>query len=317
MASITSQSLMRDPAHALEAQVGEQLVRPAAPLVLDLSQPYNMYLTPAQAQSYLALMKDDTYRTPFHDPIKNLFGKHTRRILQLLDGPLALIDLGPGFPDKTLPLFAYLKQSLIACTYVPVDINRHFLDLAASTAQAEGFGALPLNCLFEEIARNLPSVLSQLGSRSAVVIFGLTFMNYSPERVSRLLTDLGPMVNRVVVAAELHTLPSPENMLLPYKTTAAEDFNFQVLKLLRWNRSDFDYKVRFVDNHIEMGFSPKVPVPLGGSGHVLTPSTYILTAVSYRYTLRQFHSLLTPLFTEVEVVTDPTAPVALAILGNC
>jgi len=308
---------MRDPAQALEAQIGEQLARTPAPSVVDLSQPYNMYLTAAQAQSYLVLMKDDTYRTPFHDPIKNLFGKYAGDLLQLLDGPLALIDLGPGLPDKTLPLFAYLKRSSIACTYVPVDISQHFLGLAASMAQSQGFVALPLNCLFEEIAHNLPSVLSQLGARSALVIFGLTFMNYSPERVSRLLADLGPMVNRVVVAAELHTPPSPEHILLPYRTTAAEDFNFQVLKLMRWKRSDFNYEVRFVENHIEMGFSSKLPVALGSSGHVLKPSTYVLTAVSYRYTSRQLRAFLTPLFPEVKIVTDPAAPVALAILDNC
>jgi uncharacterized SAM-dependent methyltransferase len=276
-----------------------------------------MYLTAAQAQSYLVLMKDDTYRTPFHDPIKNLFGKYAGDLLEFLDGPLALIDLGPGFPDKTLPLFAYLKRSPIACTYVPVDISQHFLGLAASTAQSHGFVSLPLNCLFEEIARNLPSVLSQLGARSVLVIFGLTFMNYSPERVGRLLADLKPMVNRVVVAAELHTQPSPEQILLPYRTTAAEDFNFQVLKLLHLNRSDFNYEVRFVENHIEMGFSSKLPVALGSGGYVLRPSTYILTAVSYRYTSRQFRTFLAPLFADVKIVTDPTAPVALAILGNC
>src|SRR4051812_16533992 len=95
-----------------------------------LIEPHLLYLGAQQADDYLELMKNPKYAESFHSDTVKLI---QREVLQLFPGNLkgvTLIDLGPGYPDKSLPIAASLINRKIALDYIPVDISERFLEIA-------------------------------------------------------------------------------------------------------------------------------------------------------------------------------------------
>lgn len=126
-------------------------------------------------------------------PYFNLVTKPEREYLQSIAKDIAdilpdnfeYIDLGPGTEHKEQFLFDELRKQGKTFTYIPVDISDHFLDIAESHITKQGIPVRRMKASFEE----LPELLGK-PTIPRFVSLGLTFSNYTPQDILKLLSDI-------------------------------------------------------------------------------------------------------------------------------
>lgn len=155
---------------------------------LYLDQPSNLYLADAQVNAYLKLMGNAAYSAVFHNPTRDLIAKNVSRIVKGLRTPIHIIDLGPGYPDKTFPLLEKLDTR--NCVYIPVDIGKRFLKVAVDAIKKYHIKSLPQHVLFEDMPKFLTAKYFKNASVRRLVVLGLTFMNYRPTVIVGLLRKM-------------------------------------------------------------------------------------------------------------------------------
>ena len=83
-------------------------------------------------------------------------------------------------------MFDELKKQGKTFTYVPVDISDHFLEMAESHATSQGIPVRKVKASFEE----LPEVLGESTVQRFIFLTGLTFSNYAPQEILKLLVNI-------------------------------------------------------------------------------------------------------------------------------
>lgn len=153
--------------------------------VWDFSDSLLLY-TQSGSEVYEQLQEVDT-------PYFNLVTKPERKYLQsvakdiadILPDNFEYIDLGPGTEHKEQFLFDELKKQGKTFTYIPVDISDHFLNIAESHASKQGIPVRRMKASFEE----LPELLGK-PTIPRFVSIGLTFSNYAPQDILKLLANI-------------------------------------------------------------------------------------------------------------------------------
>lgn len=150
-------------------------------------------------QVYEQLQEEDTtyfklVTKPEHGYLKSI----AKNIADILPDNFEYIDLGPGTEHKEQFLFDELKKQNKTFTYVPVDISDHFLDMAESHATAQGIPVRKVKSSFEE----LPEVLGEV-TVPRFVSLGLTFSNYAPQEILKLLTEIAGPNGFVFINAQM------------------------------------------------------------------------------------------------------------------
>src|SRR5581483_8533641 len=202
-----------------------------------LGNPSNLYLVEKQANAYLKLMARP-YGDGFHARIRSLIARHSGDLLTGLGRIIDLVDLGPGYPDKTFPLLTYMQLHHMDGRYMPVDISQRFLDVSVAACRPFGFPIVPHHLLFEE----LPAELRKARTRgNRLILMGVTFMNYKPERILPLLGDMANTGDSVVLAGELYQPHKIDAMLAPYQTEQAKAFNLLPLEVAGISQSSLRY----------------------------------------------------------------------------
>lgn len=309
--STSSPKARLDKAHnELLRQIKKALEKRPRAKTLWLDHPANLYLTQYQSDVYLQLMADKDYPRVFHDPVKELFQQNRDSILVGLRPPIDIIDLGPGYPDKTLPLLDLFRARGLAGRYIPVDVSQTFLQTARNAARPYVLPILPLLCLFEQLpARLREQEFASVPSR--LVLLGLTFMNYRPGTIISLLSRMVRKSDAVVVAAELADHRDQEELINPYYTEHARDLNLSVMRILRVPDHSVSYFVRMARGRIEMGFELTEDVVLS-NGDRLPRGLFIITAISYRYFSKDLEMYLRRRFRSVNIFLDTDGHVAVA-----
>jgi len=302
--TLTSKEVSEDPRGALERQISTADRRTGT---VWLDNPFNLYLIDRQAEVYLGLMHSSSYGKGFHATIRKLIEQNSESIISKLAGPLNVIDLGPGYPDKTFPLLERMRTEHLAGRYTPVDISHRFLKLAADACRPFGFSVKPCHLLFEE----LPKCLSGMNvSSGRLLLMGVTFMNYAPERACRLLSRLIRPGDAAVIAVELLRDGCLESIMQPYRSDQAKAFNFLPLEIVGVSPGSVDYFVRFERGRIEMGFEALRPVSIGKVQ--LPAGQQVVTSFSYRYRIQDLRELLEYHFSGVEIYSDAAESCAVA-----
>jgi hypothetical protein len=121
-----------------------------------------------------------------------------KNIADMLPNNFEYIDLGPGTEHKEQFLFDELKKQSKSFTYVPVDISDHFLKMAESHATSQGIPVRRVKASFEE----LPEALGE-STIPRFVSLGLTFSNYAPQEILKLLTDIAGPNGFVFINAQM------------------------------------------------------------------------------------------------------------------
>jgi hypothetical protein len=310
LAQPNTAAIVADPQRAIAIQLIDALMEATEtrPATLWLDKPYNLYLTRDQADAYLDAMEQPQYVSAFHDPLLGLIRAKADTLILPVSDHVAFLDLGPGRPDKSVPLLNALARAAAECEYIPVDINRTFLDIAAAVVGSSGFRVQPWQTLFEDLHLRLISNTS-LDHYQRMIMMGLTFMNYHPDEITALLATLVRPGDSAIVATELFV--SADHSERPYRTGAAQRFTFLPLAAIGVPTDAGQYFVRFKRNRVEMGFSMRRSVAVNGL--TIPAGTDVVTAVSYRYTAEQFSALLGNHF-KVTLFIDDSNTVAIAKL---
>lgn len=153
--------------------------------IWDFSDSLLLY-TASGSELYEQLQEVDTpYFNLVTKPEREYLQSIAKNIADTLPNNFEYIDLGPGTEHKEQFLFDELKKQGKTFTYIPVDISDHFLDVAESHASRQGILVRTMKASFEE----LPELLGK-PMLPRFVSIGLTFSNYAPQDILKLLADI-------------------------------------------------------------------------------------------------------------------------------
>jgi len=267
--------------------------------VWNFYNPKNLYLTDSQSKIYLELMGDIRYSSRFHDKTETLIKTNSKKIIDHFnEDSLLIIDLGPGYPSKTFPIIDDLKKQKKEIEYWGVDINQHFANIAKRTMLKRGISHSFSKIISFEVTAD---ALKKSGTNcQKLIIIGLTFMNFEPGYILNILKSCASGEKDVcLTAVECADNAKPLILMKPYKTKEVERFLFIPLSFLGVKESEVSYNVEFHAQRIEMFFIfNKVPPLLKEKG--IKEGDKIITAISYRYTTKQYQDLLRSRFTKNE-----------------
>ena len=280
---------------SVEGSKPEELVK--------LSSPHFLYATSEQAISYeKATHGSPKYKDNLDFPISNLIRKNATKLTSGLSKSVHFIDLGPGYPSKSLILLEEFKKSN-KITYYPVDVSPYFLDRAAWTASGRVITTHKQLTRFEYLGPIMDRELQTVES-SRFVFLGLTFNNFEPEFILDILDGLVENNDRCLICCQSSSGISNSDLVAPYDTEAVEEFCFLPLQVLGMDRNCFDFEACFENNAIRVRFIvnrnieyENIPLPEG---------LKIETSVSYRYETDEMESLISDYFdiSETFVVDD-------------
>lgn len=87
----------------------------------ELTEPHLLYLSGDQSQAYLNAMDDDAYSGTFHNATVEIIKNNLARFFPEDWQELSLIDLGPGYPDKSIPIADYFQsKGYILHHFIPI-----------------------------------------------------------------------------------------------------------------------------------------------------------------------------------------------------
>jgi uncharacterized SAM-dependent methyltransferase len=253
--------------------------------VWELTSPHVLYLSEEQGRSY-ASHKDDAEYRKFHDETVEIVQTNAGQILGAPHSGIALIDLGPEYPDKTLPLMIEAWKRGIDLDYIPVDVNEGYVQTAIRAARPYATRIFGVNALFDSCAAHIPVEVT--GPR--MVFIGLTFMNFNPQDILGVMKAIAKPGGIVAVASELLTPHNtPQDVLKHYQNQQAYEFALGPMRNLQLDPQKLDFDVRFENRRVEAGFIfRKAATDLG-----ISAGQRIIAAVSYRYSRQEFEHILT------------------------
>jgi hypothetical protein len=276
-----------------------------------LTEPHLLYMSDEQADSYLEAMHDPDYTSSFHCPTVKLIESNLPEIFGDVGEAISLIDLGPGYPDKSIPMAKYLKEHSVRCTYIPVDISHSFLEIAAGVMSPFVARVHPIHATFEACSEYIPSSACQ---HTMYCMIGLTFMNFMPDQIMPLLKEISRDRGRVIIASELVTEHnSTEKILSSYRTIEAQQVGFGPLHNIGLASDELTYHPVFANGRVELQFrlngNPNETLQSLG----LRDGNIIVTAVSYRYREEEITALMQRYFKSNRIFLSMDGSTLLAV----
>jgi len=151
----------------------------------DYSDSLLLYIS-SGVEKYENLQQEDTlYFKTITNPERAYLQSIAKSVVDSLPFNFEYIDLGPGTEHKEQFFFDELRKQGKEFIYVPVDISEEYLRLAEENATKQGIVTKPVQAAFEE----LPEVLGR-GAAPRFVNIGLTFSNYEPQAILKLLKEI-------------------------------------------------------------------------------------------------------------------------------
>lgn len=157
------------------------------------------------------------------DPYAELITKPERKYLEgiaedvvaQLPAEFEYIDLGPGTAHKEQFIFDAAKRTGKKFIYKPVDISEYYLAQAAKYATVQHVEVSPIQSSFEE----LPEKFSE-GTTARFVSLGLTFANYEPQQILRLLGAIAGRGGYIFIDAQIRDRVDMEKIVHAYAKDA-------------------------------------------------------------------------------------------------
>lgn len=234
--------------------------------------------------------------------LKNIASK----MADLLPREFEYIDLGPGTEHKELFLFEEIKKQNKRFIYRPVDINTVFLKLAKDFASSLGIEVMPIHSTFEELPGRLGS-----SNKPRFVSLGLTYTNYLPEYILRLLKTIAGNSGKVFVEVQIRDRIDIDEVKLAYEN----DLYKMVRPRLNLIGLDpmTDVEKRYCDDGIRIWCllkkSTEVLEKMG-----INAGTKLMTFQSLRSTVSEYENDIKKVFTSYDLI-DIGDPFVGAILG--
>lgn len=164
----------------------------------DYSDSLLLYV-PGSDDEYEAVQEIDT---PYHKlvtvPERKYLKDIAPEVVKELPDKFQYIDLGPGTEHKEQFIFDAAKEQGRELTYQPVDISDKYLQLSTEYASAQGLNVRPSKSSFEELPEKLGSE-----TNPRFVSIGLTYGNYNPPEILKLLKRLAGERGTVFINAQI------------------------------------------------------------------------------------------------------------------
>lgn len=277
--------------------------------IYEFHSPSNLYLSGEQALTYLEATLTASYQTRLAEPLRALMYRHIPTLLINSKDPICLIDLGPGVPLNTLPIINYLLSKYQTFFYLPVDISETFLTITSCFFKDQSFRTYPIKELFQKAAPVINNMDGLPKKHHRLINVGLTFNNFPLREIIEILSSFYREGDQILAASELHE-NSTNTVLTPYKTVAAERFNYLPLRILGFNISILRYFVRLDLGRIEMGFS-LIEEFKTEDGRIINEGAEIITSVSYRHTKDELVKSLSQQFKHIKILKNNNGNVCL------
>jgi len=239
-----------------------------------LAEPHLLYLEDNQVASYLKTMENKSYSGGFHSEMVEILSNNIPKVFKGVS-EINLVDLGPGYPDKSLLIGKGYKNKGIL-NYYPVDISKKYLEITEKEMEPYCSKVVPVHLKFDD----LPGSMEYPRGPKTFVIIGLTFMNFDGDYILKLLRQISNGEGKVIIASELLSKGTNE-ILSQYQVPEAKTFAFGPLNILGFSIHYFKFSINFDGRKIELLFSPTTKLRIGSKD--MDVGDQITTAVSYRY----------------------------------
>jgi len=153
--------------------------------IFDYSDSLLLYVSGLDDEYEKIQHKDNPYCTLVTAPEQEYLQQIAKDVVIRLPKNFEYIDLEPGSEHKEQYLFDEIQKTKKKCVYRPVDISQKFLDMAVAHAKDRGILTKPVRASFEELTTVL-----QKSNSPRFISLGLTYSNYKPQEVLKLLADI-------------------------------------------------------------------------------------------------------------------------------
>jgi hypothetical protein len=185
--------------------------------IWDYSDSLLLYIPGTESEYESVQVGDDPYAIHITQPENTYLGSIADRIVEQLPSEFEYVDLGPGTAHKEQFIFDAAKKASKKFTYLPVDINNHYLTLAKDYAEAQSITVTPILSSFENLETALPNTHTP-----RFVSLGLTFGNYQPLDVLKQLTHIGGVGGYVFIEVQLRDRVDMDIITEIYRDDAPE-----------------------------------------------------------------------------------------------
>ena len=194
-----------------------------------------MTYSPESAKIYAELGRT-AYGETVHSEESLLIKSVTSQIIKSLPDSFSYIDLGPGSGEKSVLLLETCKSEGKQIDYIPVDVSKFLLDKAVETVRKMGFISRPKLATFEELPNDKEFLNSLRPER--FVSLGLTYINYEPSEIHKLLKKLIGPRGQSFITVQLGDRIDLEKTKKLYRISANEKIFLAKLKLLDIDKAD-------------------------------------------------------------------------------
>lgn len=276
------------------------------------------YLRPEQAQAFLDLEMEETYKRDVTQKEIGLINENLNEIIGKFEGePVNIIDIGCGDGRKAKILIEEFNHGNVR--YCPIDISSYMVDKAIRNISALGkvdeVVEFQWNISDFENIENVSNLLRQgKYKRNLFLLLGNTLGNFE---INELLYEIRSAMNSgdyLLIGNGLDNR-NPSEILKSYETESFNNFSVHPVRQLGLSSDEIEFGVRFQNSRIESYYEIKVrkEIKFLDKSLILEKGDRIIVIVSYKYSKGDFMSFLNLYFDEVTTRVSRDGLYALAL----
>jgi len=276
------------------------------------------YLTPEQAQAFLDLEKDESYREEIIQKETNLIQENIKDVLEIIGGKaMNIVDLGCGDGKKAL-LFLKNLQGKVTIRYCPIDISGYMVQKALEGFKQTNLGEaveFKWNISDFENIENIAHLL-RIGDfkQNLYLLLGNTLGNFE---INELLYEVRSGMNEgdyLIIGNGLSTKDN-EALLESYTNDYVDSFLSHIPLQLGLDKSEISFGTRFKNSRIELFYALNKDkmVKFQDKEVLFNKGDRIIVSVSYHYKKEDFIGFLKMYFNDVKFYISKDGTYALAL----
>ena len=276
------------------------------------------YLKPNQAQAFLDLEGSKNYQKEIIQKEIDLINDYMSLILSSIRGDnLNLVDIGCG-DGKKAELFINKLKGNVKIRYCPIDISSYMVEKALEKIKktdVEEVVKFQWNISDFENLENIAELLRyKTFKKNFLLLLGNTLGNFE---INELLYEIRASMkggDYLLIGNGLNNEQEDE-ILTSYDTPEMNSFLEQIPGQLSLKRDEVKFGTRFMNSRVEMYYTLLKDKVLNCNGKTVefNKGDQIIVAISYKYTARDFKSILHLYFNEVDIITSEDGSYALAL----
>lgn len=281
------------------------------------------YLTPEQAQGYLDLDDDQSYKKETgQSQAEDLITKHIEEILEKMGGgPINLVDLGCGDGKKAAAIFSEIKKVKpdIKIRYCPIDISGYMVEKAIDTFKnldVEEIIEFQYNISdFENLENVTPLLRKGEFKKNLFLLLGNTLGNFEANELLYEIRSAMNFEDMFLVDTAVDDLKQEERVQAYTKSKKFDDFLIHIPLQLGLDREDVEWKTRWRNSRIEFYYTIKDEKSISFQGKILrfNKGDQIVTAIAYKHSEANLRTYLKLHFGDfvIKISEDKSKAIAL------